>query len=140
MRSVVGDIGTRQLHRVQKRATTSKSVPSRVPRFFDRVGNLPTPITEDARFVADFEQRLNSHLGSSLSIFKLTRTLDRDVMSVQHCGQPRQRTLAGDFAEVTFGFEHPGCGPAQNHGSALPAFDPPCDLAHPAEQVLDQVG
>ena len=50
-------------------------------------------------------------------------------------GQSRQSAISGDFAEVALGFEHTGGGPAQDHGSALPAFDPPRDPAHPAEQV-----
>ncbi len=38
------------------------------------------------------------------------------------------------------GFEYAGRGPARHHRATLPAFDPASDLAHPAEQVLDQFG
>ena len=61
-------------------------------------------------------------------------------MGVKDGGQPRQCAMTSDFTEVTFGFEHAGGGPAQNHGPALPAFDASRDLPDPAEQVLDQVG
>ena len=36
--------------------------------------------------------------------------------------------------------EHAGCGPAQDHSPSLPVFDAACDLADPAEWVLDEIG
>jgi len=36
---------------------------------------------------------------------------------------------------VTFGVKHAGRGQSENHGSSLPAFDPPRDLTHPAERL-----
>jgi hypothetical protein len=62
------------------------------------------------------------------------------IVGAQGSGQGRNRTIAGELAEAALGLDHTGRGPAQNHGAALPAFDPAPDLAHPAEQVLDQVG
>ena len=66
--------------------------------------------------------------------------MDCSITRMKHGSEPRQRAVSGDFAEVTRGFEHAGSGPAQDHASALPAFDAPRDLAHPAEQILDQIG
>ena len=37
-------------------------------------------------------------------------------------------------------FEHTRRSPSQHHGSPLPEFHSPTDVAHSAEQVLDQVG
>jgi len=56
------------------------------------------------------------------SIINSACTVERYVASVKHGGQSRQSAISGDFAEVALGFEHTGGGPAQDHGSALPAF------------------
>src|SRR5215469_9950868 len=93
-----------------------------------------------AQYAVEFEWRLNSHLGCLLSIINSVCAVERGVTSVKCCGQSRQCSISGNFAEVAFGFEHARGGPAQDHGSALPAFDASRDLAHPAEQVFDEVG
>ena len=60
-------------------------------------------------------------------------TIDCSITRMKHGSEPGQRAVSGDFAEVTLGFEYPGGGPAEDHTSALPAFDAPRDLAHAAE-------
>jgi hypothetical protein len=94
----------------------------------------------NAQLIVDFEPRPNSHLGCLLSIINPAPMVEGHVTPMKHSGQPRKRAVASEITEVTFGFEHTCGGPAQNHSSTLPAFDAPRDLAHPAKQVLDQVG
>ena len=93
-----------------------------------------------AHSAVDFEWRLDSHLGCLGSIINARCMIDHGVALMKRGGQSRQCAIPGDLAEVTLGFEHTCGDPAQDHGSALPAFDPPRNLADPAEQVFDQVG
>jgi len=66
--------------------------------------------------------------------------IKRDVMTAQRRIEFSERSLTGDRAEVAFGFKHPGGGPAQDRFAALPTQHAARGVAHPAEQILDQVG
>src|SRR6185437_16369586 len=96
--------------------------------------------TVDAHSADRFEPRSNSHLGGLLTIINSTPTVDGGIMSTQRSAQLRYRLKSSDFAKVTLSFEHAGRCPAQDHHSSLPALYPSCDLAHSAEQILDQIG
>ena len=95
----------------------------------------------DVRFAVGIERAANSHLSGFLSIVNpALGTIELNIVGAQRGDQDRHRAIAGELAEAALGLEHTGGGPAQHHGAALPASDPASDLAHPAEQVLDQVG
>ena len=48
-------------------------------------------------------------------------------------GELGEVSVAGDPAELAFGFEHPGSGPAERHLAGLPPFD----VAAGAADALD---
>ena len=83
---------------------------------------------------------MHSELGGILCRVKFSfSTIELRIVGAQGSDQGRNRTMAGELAEAALGLEHTGGGPTQNHGAALPAFDPAPDLTHPAEQVFNQV-
>jgi hypothetical protein len=98
-------------------------------------------VVGDVRFTVGIERAANSHLSGLLSIVNpALGTIELNIVGAQRGDQDRDRAIAGELAEAALGLEHTGGGPAQHHGAALPASDAASDLAHPAEQVLDQVG
>jgi hypothetical protein len=61
-------------------------------------------------------------------------------MVAQGGDEGRQPAITSELAETALGFERARRSPTQNHRAILPASDAASDLAHPAEQIFDQVG
>jgi len=51
-------------------------------------------------------------------------------MCSQHCVEFRERAIAGNLAEIAFGFWDPGGGPAQDQCAACQGSPPTSCLAH----------